>query len=66
MINFLNNQGMNSIWFSSTTPFYIWYFAFALTGVFGLIVTNQVTAKYVKPKMSQMPPVNKVKNKKKD
>lgn len=43
--------GINSIWFSSMTPFYIWYFSFAVTGLFGLIVTNQVTSKYVKPKL---------------
>ncbi len=51
---------MNSIWFSSATPFYIWYFAFALAGIFGLIVANQVTAKYVKPKMSQTAQINPV------
>ena len=57
---------MNSIWFSEATPFYIWYFAFAFTGLFGLIVTNQVTAKYVKPRMSGQapPPVITVKDKK--
>ena len=44
--------GIYSNWFSNETPFYIWYFCFALTAMLGLIVTNQVTAKYVKPKLS--------------
>lgn len=44
--------GINSTWFSDATPFYTWYLAFATTGLFGLIVTNQVTAKYVKPKVA--------------
>ncbi len=43
--------GIYSNWFSNTTPFYVWYFSFALTALFGLIVCNQVTSKYVKGKL---------------
>ncbi len=44
--------GIFSNWFSSSTPFYIWYLSFALTALLGLIVTNQVSAKYVRPKLN--------------
>ena len=57
--------GIYSNWFSESTPFYIWYLSFALTGVLGLIVTNQVTAKYVTPKLNQNAPKINFKLKKK-
>lgn len=44
--------GIFSMWFSENTPFYMYYLSFALTALLGLIVTNQVTTKYVKPKAS--------------
>lgn len=44
--------GIYSNWFSNSTPFYVWYLCFALTALLGLIVTNQVTAKYVTPKLN--------------
>ncbi len=54
--------GVNSNWFANQSGF-VWYLTFALTAVFGLIVTNQVTAKYVKPKLNNSNV--KVNNKKK-
>jgi cytochrome b-561 domain containing protein 2 len=58
--------GIFSNWFSEATPFYIWYLAFALTSFLGLIVANQVTNKYVKPKQYQsFQPKTKAKDNKK-
>jgi cytochrome b-561 domain containing protein 2 len=56
--------GVNSNWFANQSGF-VWYLTFALTAVFGLIVTNQVTAKYVKPKLNNSNVNVKVNNKKK-
>lgn len=43
-------MGIHKYWYADTdTPFYIWYLSFAFTGLLGMIVTNQVTARYVKP-----------------
>jgi hypothetical protein len=47
-----------SNWFSSSSPFYVWYFCFAITSVLGLMVTNQVIAKYVKSKAIRTETVN--------
>ena len=44
--------GINSNWFSSQTSFFVWYLTFAVTAMFGLVVTNQVKAKYVDPKLT--------------
>lgn len=55
--------GIYSNWFSKSTPFYVWYLCFALTGLLGLIVTNQVTAKYVSPKLIQKKNNIKIKSK---
>ena len=51
--------GILSNWFSSSSPFYVWYFCFAITSVLGLMVTNQVIAKYVKQKGNQIEEVVK-------
>jgi hypothetical protein len=45
-------MGINRLWFNDETPFYIWYLSFAVTALLGLIVTNQVTEKYVRPKIN--------------
>jgi hypothetical protein len=42
-----------SNWFSSSSPFYVWYLCFAITSILGLMVTNQVIAKYVKTKATR-------------
>ena len=42
--------GILSNWFSSSSPWYVLYFCFAVTSFLGLMVTNQVIAKYVKSK----------------
>lgn len=39
--------GIYSNWFSQSAPFLLWYLCFAFTAMLGLIITNQVTAKYV-------------------
>jgi len=44
--------GIYSNWFSKSTPFYVWYLCFAFTALLGLIITNQVTAKYVRGHMN--------------
>ncbi|CAF0796281.1 unnamed protein product [Brachionus calyciflorus] len=44
--------GIYSNWFSESTPFYVWYLCFAITAMLGLIITNQVTAKYVTSRMN--------------
>jgi hypothetical protein len=46
------SSGIYKLWFNENTPFYIWYLCFAITAVLGLVVTNQVTEKYVRPKVS--------------
>ena len=49
--------GINSNWFANQSGF-VWYLSFAFTALFGLIVTNQVTAKYVNPKLNANKPSN--------
>ena len=49
--------GINSNWFANQSGF-VWYLSFAFTALFGLIVTNQVTAKYVTPKLNANKPTN--------
>lgn len=44
--------GIYSNWFSESTPLYVGYLCFAITAMLGLIVTNQVTAKYVAGKLN--------------
>lgn len=39
--------GIYSNWFTGNAPFYIWYLSFALTSFLGLIISMQVTSKYV-------------------
>jgi hypothetical protein len=46
------SMGINKMWVKDDTPFYIWYMYFAVTALLGLIVTNQVTEKYVRPKIN--------------
>jgi cytochrome b-561 domain-containing protein 2 len=44
--------GIYSNWFSNDAPFYLWYLCFAVTALLGLIITNQVMEKYVRPKIN--------------
>ena len=46
--------GIYSNWFTSATPFYVWYLSFALASFLGLIISLQVTSKYVKPKQHSL------------
>ena len=45
--------GIYSNWFSESTPFYVKYLCFAITAMLGLIVTNQITAKYVTARLNK-------------
>ena len=44
--------GINTNWFANQSGL-VWYLSFSLTALFGLIVTNQVTTKYVKNKQNK-------------
>jgi cytochrome b-561 domain-containing protein 2 len=55
--------GINSNWFADQSGL-VWYLSFALTALFGLIITNQVTAKYVTPKLNKNKPIIKANIKK--
>ena len=57
--------GINTNWFANQSGL-VWYLSFALTALFGLIVTNQVTAKYVTNKFNTNKPNVKVNIKKKE
>lgn len=47
------SMGIYKTWFSAEdSSFVTWYLCFAFTALLGLIVANQVTAKYVRPKSS--------------
>lgn len=57
--------GINSNWFANQSGL-VWYLSFAFTALFGLIVTNQVTAKYVSSKLNSTKPNVQVHLKKKN
>lgn len=58
--------GIYTNWFSESTPFYVGYLCFAITAMLGLIVTNQITAKYVTPKFNKNAQVSNHKFQKKN